>query len=67
MATRIRLKRMGRRNRPFYRVVVIDSRKQRDGVAIEEVGWCMEAPEKAAWGLLIGFKKELNLHLQSGD
>jgi len=30
---------MGRRNRPFYRVVVIDSRKQRDGVAIEEVGW----------------------------
>ena len=39
MATKIRLKRIGRRNRPFYRLIVIDSRKQRDGMAIEEVGW----------------------------
>ena len=39
MATKIRLKRIGRRNRPFYRLIVIDSRKQRDGAAIEEVGW----------------------------
>ena len=39
MATRIRLKRLGRRNRPFYRIIVIDSRKRRDGAAIEEVGW----------------------------
>ena len=33
------MKRMGRRNRPFFRVIVIDSRRQRDGAAIEEVGW----------------------------
>lgn len=39
MATKIRLKRLGRRNRPFFRVIVIDSRKRRDGAAIEEVGW----------------------------
>ena len=39
MSTKIRLKRIGRRNRPFYRVVVMDSRKKRDGAAIEELGW----------------------------
>ena len=39
MATKIRLKRIGRRNRPFYRVVVMDSRNRRDGAAIEELGW----------------------------
>lgn len=39
MATKIRLKRVGRRNRPFYRLIIIDSRKKRDGAAIEQVGW----------------------------
>ena len=39
MSTKIRLKRIGRRNRPFYRLIVIDSRKRRDGAAIEQVGW----------------------------
>ena len=39
MATKIRLKRIGRRNRPFYRIVLIDSRKKRDGAAIEQLGW----------------------------
>ena len=39
MATKIRLKRIGRRNRPFYRLVVMDSRNRRDGAAIEQVGW----------------------------
>tara|TARA_B100000579_G_scaffold193489_1_gene158119 strand:- start:45 stop:668 length:624 start_codon:yes stop_codon:yes gene_type:complete len=39
LATKIRLKRIGRRNRPFYRLIVIDSRKRRDGAAIEQVGW----------------------------
>ena len=39
MATKIRLKRIGRRNRPFYRIVVMDSRSRRDGAAIEELGW----------------------------
>ena len=39
MATKIRLKRIGRRNRPFYRLVIMDARNRRDGAAIEEVGW----------------------------
>jgi len=39
LATKIRLKRIGRRNRPFYRMVVMDSRSRRDGAAIEELGW----------------------------
>ena len=39
MATKIRLKRIGRRNRPFYRIIIIESRKRRDGSAIEQVGW----------------------------
>ncbi len=38
MVTKIRLKRFGKKRAPFYRVVVIDSRKARDGQAIEKVG-----------------------------
>ena len=38
MAVRIRLKRMGAHKAPFYRVVVSDSRSQRDGRFIEEIG-----------------------------
>lgn len=39
MAVKIRLKRMGRRNRAFYRIVAADVRAQRDGRAIERLGW----------------------------
>ncbi len=38
MAVRIRMKRMGRRHRPFYRICVMDARRPRDGKAIEEIG-----------------------------
>ena len=38
MAVRIRFKRMGNIHAPVYRVVVVDSRKKRDGRVIEEVG-----------------------------
>ena len=38
MATKIRLKRMGKKFYAFYRVVVVDSRKKRDGKVIEEIG-----------------------------
>lgn len=38
MAVRIRLKRIGKIHHPIYRVVVVDSRKKRDGRVIEEVG-----------------------------
>ena len=37
---KIRLKRMGAHKRPFYRVVVADSRNPRDGKVIEEIGTC---------------------------
>ncbi|MAW59725.1 MAG: 30S ribosomal protein S16 [Planctomycetes bacterium] len=39
MAVGIRLKRMGRRNRPFYRICVMDQHTRRDGRAIEELGF----------------------------
>ncbi|MGQ0552093.1 MAG: 30S ribosomal protein S16 [Planctomycetota bacterium] len=38
MAVKIRLKRIGRKNRPLYRICVFDSRTRRDGVPIEEIG-----------------------------
>ncbi|MFD1735790.1 30S ribosomal protein S16 [Bacillus salitolerans] len=38
MAVKIRLKRMGSKKNPFYRVVVADSRSPRDGRNIEEIG-----------------------------
>ncbi|MDR1192803.1 MAG: 30S ribosomal protein S16 [Peptococcaceae bacterium] len=39
MATKIRLRRMGAKKAPFYRVVVADSRFPRDGRFIEEIGY----------------------------
>ena len=39
MAVKIRLKRMGAKKRPFYRIVVSDSRSPRDGRFIEEIGY----------------------------
>jgi small subunit ribosomal protein S16 len=38
MAVKLRLKRMGSKKRPFYRIVAADSRVQRDGRIIEQVG-----------------------------
>ena len=39
MAVRIRLTRMGAKKRPFYRIVVMDSRTRRDGRAIDQIGY----------------------------
>jgi small subunit ribosomal protein S16 len=39
VAVRLRLKRFGRRHRPFYRLTVMDQRQTRDGRAIEELGY----------------------------
>ncbi len=39
MAVKIRLRRMGAKKRPFYRIVVADSRAPRDGRIIEEIGY----------------------------
>ena len=39
MAVKIRLRRMGAKKAPFYRVIVADSRSPRDGKFIEEIGY----------------------------
>lgn len=39
MAVKIRLKRMGMKKMPFYRIVVADSRSPRDGRFIQEIGY----------------------------
>ncbi|MFO7849434.1 MAG: 30S ribosomal protein S16 [Spirochaetia bacterium] len=38
MSVKIRLKRFGSKKRPYYRIVVMDSRTPRDGRTLEEVG-----------------------------
>lgn len=47
MATVIRLTRMGRKKKPFYRIVVTDSRKRRDGGWIESIGFYSPLSEPA--------------------
>ncbi len=47
MAVKIRLRRMGAKKAPFYRVVVADSRYPRDGRFIEEVGYYNPLKEPA--------------------
>lgn len=48
MSVKIRLKRFGTKKRPYYRIVVMDSRKPRDGRTLEEVGYYhpIEAEDK---------------------
>ncbi|MCX6429438.1 MAG: 30S ribosomal protein S16 [Actinobacteria bacterium] len=45
MATKIRLMRMGKIRTPYYRIVVTDSRKARNGLSIEEIGRYSPAQE----------------------
>ena len=47
MAVKIRLRRMGAKKSPFYRVVVADSRYPRDGRFIEEIGYYNPLEEPA--------------------
>ncbi|MCM1334796.1 MAG: 30S ribosomal protein S16 [Bacteroides sp.] len=47
MAVKIRLRRMGAKKAPFYRVVVADSRYPRDGRFIEEIGYYDPTKEPA--------------------
>lgn len=39
LSVKLRLKRLGRRNRSFFRLNAIDSRNPRDGRVIEQLGW----------------------------
>jgi len=48
MAVKLRLTRVGAKKKPFYRVVVADSRSPRDGRVIENVGTYDPNPEPAA-------------------
>lgn len=54
----LRLKRMGRRHRPFYRVSVMDKRSPRDGRVIESLGWYDPSAEAG---------KQLNLKVDRAD
>lgn len=56
MAVRIRLKRLGRRHRPSYRIAAVDSRKARDSRVIEELG--LYDPVNADENLRLVLKRE---------
>jgi len=58
LAVHIRLKRQGRRKRPFYRVIVIDSRSHREGREIERLGWYDPVKE----GLSVELKEDRIFH-----
>ena len=47
MAVKLRLKRMGAKKKPFYRVVAADSRTKRDGITIEDIGYYNPVTEPA--------------------
>jgi len=57
MSVKMRLKRMGAKKAPFYRIVISDSRSPRDGRFIEEIGYYdpikkdlkIDADKAAAW------------------
>lgn len=79
MAVRIRLKRVGKIHAPAYRVVVVDSRKKRDGRVIEEIGQYDPQPnpsvikiesERAQYWLSVGAQPSdqvRNLLVLTGD
>lgn len=55
MAVRIRMKKMGRTHRPFYRLCAVDQRTPRDGKVIEELGYYdTSVPETDARAILKG-------------
>ncbi len=58
LAVHIRLKRQGRKKRPFYRVVAIDSRTKRQGREIERLGWY----DPVQSGLSVEFKEDRIFH-----
>jgi small subunit ribosomal protein S16 len=58
LAVHIRLKRQGRKKRPFYRVIAIDSRSHREGREIERLGWYDPIKE----GLSVEFKEDRVFH-----
>ena len=51
MAVKIRMRRMGNRNNPFYRLVVADSRARRDGPSVEVLGFYNPVREPAEFSI----------------
>ncbi len=51
MAVKIRLKRMGQKKAPFYRVIVADSRSPRDGKFIDQIGTYNPTVEPSAFNV----------------
>lgn len=63
MAVKMRLRRMGAKKAPFYRIVVADSRSPRDGRFVEEIGYYNPLTEPAT----IKFDEEkVNTWLKNG-
>ena len=58
---KIRLKRFGRKKQPSYRIITIDSRKKRDGKAIEEVGFYNPITKQGKFNISI-----INKRLEQG-
>lgn len=56
---KIRLKKLGRKKKPFYRIILIDGRKKRDGKAISELGFYNPLSKKVKLSL-IKIKEKLN-------
>lgn len=54
---KIRLKRLGRKKLPNYRIIVIDSKKKRDGKAIEELGYYNPFTKEIKMDLVLTNKK----------
>ena len=60
MAVKIRLRRMGQKKAPFYRIVVSDSRSPRDGKFIEEIGTYDPTKDPSVFKVEEAAKKWLN-------
>ncbi len=74
MSVRIRMKRLGRKNRPFYRLCAMDQRSPRDGRVLEELGYydpmCKEVDARAIlkgdridYWLGVGAQPSENVHV----
>lgn len=74
MAVRIRMKMMGRKHRPFFRICAVDSRNPRDGSVIEELGTydplvpdvdarVLLNTERVSYWLSVGAKPSVNVNV----
>jgi small subunit ribosomal protein S16 len=74
VAVRIRMKKMGRKHRPFFRICAVDSRNPRDGSVIEELGTydplvpdvdarVLLNGERVGYWLSVGAKPSVNVHV----